>query len=234
MQFPHLTGYDSPNYCFQFPPTLLIWNPKEQRLPLRLLARDYPRSSSLTKREPNCRDLNLGCTSHLILGPVHPLKTSESNRLGREVANVEVHYWVAKHATLSSSAPFLDSGLDLEREHHPPYLPSYCLGVGVESFQIAGFLIRNSDLSMMLESPGLFPSLYLATPNLGNFLFRLYINEEASPFLWQDSTSQVKTTCGTPINMSVETETQLQKNAEQPTWLEKVTLSMGSFLFFLH
>ena len=207
-----MTGYDSPNYCFQFPPTLLIWNPKEQRLPLRLLARDDPRSSSLTRQEPNCRDLNLGCTSHLILGPVHPLKTSESNRLGREVANVEVHYWVAKHATLSSSAPFLDSGLDLEREHHPP---SYCLGVGVESFQIAGFLIRNSDLSMMLESPGLFPSLYLATPNLGNFLFRLYINEETSPFLWQDSTSQVKTTCGTRINMSVEAETQLQKNAEQ-------------------
>ena len=32
--------------------------------------------------------------------------------------------------------------------------------------------------------------------------------------------------------MSVETETQLQKNTEQPTWLEKVTLSMGSFFFF--
>ena len=32
--------------------------------------------------------------------------------------------------------------------------------------------------------------------------------------------------------MSVETETQSQKNTEQPTWLEKVTLSMGSFFFF--
>ena len=32
--------------------------------------------------------------------------------------------------------------------------------------------------------------------------------------------------------MSVETETQSQKNTEQPTWLEKVTLSMGSFFFY--
>ena len=55
--------------------------------------------------------LELGCTSHLILGPVHPLKTSESNQLGREVANIEVHCWVAKHATLSSSAPSLTLAL---------------------------------------------------------------------------------------------------------------------------
>lgn len=173
-----MTGYDSPNYCFQFPPTPLTWNPKEQRLPLGLLARGSPRSSSLTRREPNCRDLNLGCTPHLILGPVYPLKISKSNRLGREVANVEVHYWAAEHAALSSSVPLLDSGIDLEREHGHPYLPSCCLGVGVGSFQIAGFLIRNSDLSMMSESPGLFPSLCLTTPSLGNFLFRLYTNEE--------------------------------------------------------
>lgn len=55
-----------------------------------------------------------------------------------------------------------------------------------------------------------------------------------SPFLWQDAVSLVKTACGTWINASAEAETQSQENTEQSTWAEKVTLSMGSFLFFLH
>lgn len=83
--------------------------------------------------------LELGCTSHLILGPVHPLKTSESNQLGREVANVEVHCWVAKHATLSSSAPSLTLALTWKENTIPRYLPSYCSGVGVESFRSLDF-----------------------------------------------------------------------------------------------
>lgn len=167
-QFPQLTDYDSPKLLFPISSHPSDLESRRTKTVLRPPGKRLSQIFLTNQMGAKLQGLELGCTSHLILGPVHPLKTSESNRLGREEANVEVHCWAAKHATLKH-LPWL--WLWLGKRTPSSISPSYCLGVGVESFRSLDFYQKLWSVHDV-RKPWSVSSLYLTTPNLGNFLFR--------------------------------------------------------------
>lgn len=111
--FPQISSCDSANYVSSFLPAFWLGITE-------LLGRDYTMSSSLPSWQPDLRDLNFKCASHLTPGPAQMLENFRSHWPRREgvtsllTASAQdapsILSTLAKHETLSSFLSFLSSG----------------------------------------------------------------------------------------------------------------------------
>ena len=133
---------------------------------------------------------------HLTSGPLQMLGTSKSNRLGREVVVIRVDCFCLRcQIKISYSTWNTFSFFFFPLLWHWPgkIMPSSIsprpLLMGV-NFQGAGFVIKHSHLSMMLETPWSISLSAVNIPNLGKFGFMFFSKKGT-----QGKISQNKTAC---------------------------------------